>query len=177
MSRRRTTKRTELIEELDRQNRRIGSVSALHAKALAERAGLNGTDWECLDVLDWTGPITAGELARRVGITSGAVTGAIDRLERGGWVRRAADPTDRRKVMVELVPPAPDGPHAARYAELVELFGPLQVDITELVDRFDDDQLETIVEYLRGANEAVERSIDRSRRRRSESERRAAGGL
>jgi DNA-binding MarR family transcriptional regulator len=178
VSRRRTTKRTQLIEELDRENRRLGSVGALHAKALAERAGLNGTDWECLDVLDWTGPITAGELARRVGITSGAVTGAIDRLERGGWVRRAADPTDRRKVMVELVPPTPDGPQAARYSEMVELFGPLQVEIAELIDRFDDDQLETVLDYLRGANEAVERSIDRSRHRRSDwsSERHGSGG-
>ena len=67
---------------------------------------INGTDFECLDVLDWTGPIPAGELARRLGITSGAVTGVIDRLERGGWVHRLADPSDRRRVIVELVPPS-----------------------------------------------------------------------
>ena len=83
MSRRSTARRKKLIEELDRQNRRSGSVGSLHAKAIAQRAGLNDTDFECLDVLDWTGPITAGELARRVGVTSGAVTGVIDRLERG----------------------------------------------------------------------------------------------
>jgi DNA-binding MarR family transcriptional regulator len=164
VSRRRpTARRRKLIEELDRENRRTGSVAALHAKALAERAGLNGTDWECLDVLDWTGPITAGELARRVGVTSGAVTGAIDRLERGGWVRRAADTNDRRRVIVELVPPSPDGPHAARYAEMVAAFTPLAADIGGLVDQLDDDQLETIVAYLRAASEAVERSIDRLR--------------
>ena len=82
-------------------------------------------------------------------------------------MRRAADPADRRKVMVELVPPAPDGPYAARYVEIVELFGPRQAEIGELVDRFDDDQLDASVDYLRGANEAIERSIERSRHRHS----------
>ncbi|MCI0686405.1 MAG: MarR family transcriptional regulator, partial [Sporichthyaceae bacterium] len=96
----------------------------MHAKAIADRAGINATDWECLDVLDWTGPITAGEQARQLGITSGAVTGVIDRLERGGWVRRAVDPADRRRVIVELVPPGPDSPNSERYAEMAELFGP-----------------------------------------------------
>ena len=163
MSPRSTARRRKLIAELDRQNRRSGSVGALHAKALAERAGLTGTDWECLDVLDWTGPITAGELARRVGVTSGAITGVVDRLERGGWVRRAADPTDRRRVIVELLPPAPVGPQAARYAEMVEIFTPLATDIAGIVGELDDEQLATVVDYLRASSEAVERSIDRLR--------------
>ena len=55
--------------------RRSGSLGALHGRAAAPLAGVNATDWECLDVLDWIGPITAGELAQRVGVTSGAVTG------------------------------------------------------------------------------------------------------
>lgn len=163
MSRRSTARRKQLIAELDRQNRRSGSVGALHAKALAERTGLTGTDWECLDVLDWTGPITAGEVARRVGVTSGAVTGVLDRLEGGGWVRRTADPNDRRRVIVELVPPAPDGPHAARFAEMVEIFSPLAADIAGIVEKLDDEQLESVVDYLRASSDAVERSIDRIR--------------
>jgi DNA-binding MarR family transcriptional regulator len=161
-----TAKRRKLIEELDRQNRRSGSVGAMHARAIAERAGLNSTDFECLDVLDWTGPVTAGELARRVGITSGAVTGVIDRLERGGWVRRSADPADRRRVIVEPLSPGPDGPDPERYAELARLFTPLQRDIAAIVDHLDDRQLETLVDYLRAASDAVERSIDRMRDRR-----------
>jgi DNA-binding MarR family transcriptional regulator len=164
VSRRTTARRRKLIEELDRQNRRSGSVGSLHAKAIAERAGLNDTDFECLDVLDWSGPITAGELARRVGITSGAVTGVMDRLERGGWVRRAADPADRRRVIVEIVPPGPDGPNAERYADMAAAFTPLQAEIAGIVADLDDDQLETIVDYLRASSEAVERSIERMRR-------------
>jgi DNA-binding MarR family transcriptional regulator len=165
VSRRTTVRRRKLIEELDRENRRTGSVGALHARAIADRAGLNATDFECLDILDWTGPIAAGELARRAGITSGAVTGVLDRLERGGWVRRVPDPTDRRRVIVEQCPLRPDGPTAERYHEMVAAFGPLRHDIEAITDGLDDEQLETIVGYLRAASDAVERSIDRMRRR------------
>ena len=76
-------------------------------------------------MLDWTGPITAGELARRVGITSGAVTGVIDRLGARRVGPPGSDPTDRRRVIVELIYEPPDGP-AAR--EMEELFTPLQQD-------------------------------------------------
>jgi DNA-binding MarR family transcriptional regulator len=164
VSRRPTARRRKLIEELDRQNRRTGSVGSMHSRAIAGRAGLNDTDFECIDVLDWTGPITAGELGRRVGITSGAVTGVLDRLEGGGWVRRTADPNDRRRVIVELCPPAPDGPNPERYEEMAEAFAPLQRDIEGIVDELTDEQLETIVEYLRASGDAVERSIERMRR-------------
>jgi DNA-binding MarR family transcriptional regulator len=163
MSKRANARRAQLTGVLDRENRRLGSLGSLHGKAIAERAGINATDFECLDVLDWTGPISAGELARRAGITSGAATGVIDRLERGGWVRRTADPADRRRVIVELVPPDTDGPNAERYAEMAGLFSSLQRDIEAIVVELTDDQLEAIVEYLRAANAAVERSIDRFR--------------
>jgi DNA-binding MarR family transcriptional regulator len=161
MTRRSNGPRSRLIADLDRENRRAGSLGGMHAKAIADRAGINGTDFECLDVLDWTGPIPAGELARRLGITSGAVTGVIDRLERGGWVHRLADPSDRRRVIVEIVPPSELT--GDRDRQMVEMFAPLQQEIGEVIDRFDDDQLTTIVEYMRAANEAVERSITRLR--------------
>src|SRR5262245_19055227 len=148
MSRRPTARRRQLIEDLDRQNRRSGSAGAMHAKAIADRVGLNATDFECLDVLDWSGPIAAGELARRVGVTSGAVTGVIDRLERGGWVRRVADPTDRRRVIVEALSPGPHGPNPERYVEMERLFTPLQREIATIVDDLADDQIQTIVDYL-----------------------------
>ena len=161
MTRRSNGPRRRLIAELDHENRRAGSLGGMHAKAIADRAGINGTDFECLDVLDWTGPIPAGELARRLGITSGAVTGVIDRLERGGWVHQLADPSDRQRVIVELVPPSERD--ADRYRQMLEVFAPLQQEIGEVIDRFDDDQLAKIVEYMRAANEAIERSIARLR--------------
>ena len=92
----------ELIAVFDRETRRMGSVATLHNHAVAEYAGLHQTDQECIDLLDWTGPLTAGEIGVHLGLSSGAVTGLIDRLEAGGWVRRERDPQDRRRVFVHV---------------------------------------------------------------------------
>jgi DNA-binding MarR family transcriptional regulator len=133
-------------------------MGGMHAKAMAERAGVHATDFDALDVLDWMGPTTAGELAKLVGVTSGAITGVIDRLERDGWVRRTRDPDDRRRVVVEMTAGPPD-----RIARMMVVFEPLVSELGELNERFDDDQLETILEWLRGSNDAVERSTARLR--------------
>ena len=152
-----SARRRELLAELDRESRRTGSVGAMHSKAIADRLGVHGTDFECLDVLDWTGPITAGELARHLGLTAGAVTGLIDRLEERGWVRRVRDPSDRRKVIVELAPrPGLDSEAAA-------MFGPLASEMGEVNASYDDEQLEAIVTWLQQANAAVQRSTERLR--------------
>ena len=79
-------------------------------------------------------------------------------------MRRTADPNDRRRVIVELCPLGPDGPNPERYEEMAEAFAPLQRDIEGIVEELTDEQLETIVEYLRATSEAVERSIERMRR-------------
>ncbi len=161
MVRRRTVRRTELLAALDREGRRTGSLGSMHARAIADLAGVHPTDFEAMDVLDWTGPITAGELARRIGLTSGAVTGVIDRLERDGWVRRGTDPRDRRRVIVELVP---DPPHVG--TAQIEAFEPLTAEMAAINDRFDDDQLQAVLDWLRAANDAIERSTARMRARR-----------
>jgi DNA-binding MarR family transcriptional regulator len=157
VARRRTTRRDELTQALDREGRRTGSLGTLHARAIAERAGVHQTDFEALDVLDWTGPIAAGELAKRVGVTSGAITGVVDRLERDGWVRRVRDADDRRKVIVEMVPDRID------LAEQAAMFAPLLADLAAINERYDDDQLATVLEYLRACNDAIERSTARLR--------------
>jgi DNA-binding MarR family transcriptional regulator len=157
VTRRRSARRAELVAALDREGRRTGSIGSLHARALADRAGVNQTDFEALDVLDWAGAISAGELAKRVGVTSGAITGVIDRLERDGWVQRVRDPGDRRKVIVEMVP------ERAVATEQMEVFAPLMVDLEAVNDRFDDDQLAAVLDYLRACNDAIERSTARLR--------------
>lgn len=162
MARRQSTRRSQLIDELMIQARRSGSLGTLHSRAAAPLAGINATDWECLDVLDWSGPITAGDLARRVGITSGAVTGVIDRLAALGLVERGADPNDRRKVIVHLADYSVIGSLEAQ-RPLTECFAALGNDVAEINDEFNDDQLATIADWLRETNAAVERSIDRMR--------------
>ena len=85
--------------------RRYLSAMVLHSLASAEVAGLNATDYFVLNLLDLTGPLTSGELARWTGLSTGATTRMIDRLEQRGHVRRGYDPNDRRKVVVELGKP------------------------------------------------------------------------
>ncbi|MFI6539226.1 MarR family winged helix-turn-helix transcriptional regulator [Nonomuraea sp. NPDC050547] len=83
--------------------RRYLSAGVINALATAEAAGLNATDYYALNLLDLSGPLTSGDLAAGTGLTTGATTRLIDRLEKGGLVRRATDPADRRKVIVESV--------------------------------------------------------------------------
>ena len=73
-------------------------------QAAADFLGINRTDYRALDVLDQKGRLTAGELAREMHLTTGAVTSVLDRLERAGYARRLRDPADRRRVLVEISP-------------------------------------------------------------------------
>jgi DNA-binding MarR family transcriptional regulator len=73
-------------------------------QAAADYLGINRTDYRALDVLDQKGRLTAGELAREMHLTTGAVTSVLDRLERAGYARRVRDPDDRRRVLVEISP-------------------------------------------------------------------------
>lgn len=142
--------------------RRTGSLSTLHNRAAADLVAMNQTDWDCVDVLDWAGPITAGELARRVGLTSGAITGVVDRLERIGIVRRSADRADRRRVIIELVVSA-ERIDAPGFAELHRRFGALAADIDGVNEEFTDHELEVVARWLQVANQMLERSIERMR--------------
>ncbi len=82
--------------------RRVSSLMQLLGQRSAERIGVNATDLNCLNIVALTGRLTAGELAQQTGLTTASITGVLDRLEEGGFVRRVRDPQDRRRVMVEL---------------------------------------------------------------------------
>ncbi|HVV81549.1 MAG TPA: MarR family transcriptional regulator, partial [Kofleriaceae bacterium] len=73
-------------------------------QAAAERLGVGATDFDALLLLDTTGPLAAGRIAEAMAITTGAVTGLIDRLERAGFVQRTRHEADRRQVLIELAP-------------------------------------------------------------------------
>src|SRR5690625_7182278 len=94
--------REELIEELLSEGRRASTATIMFHQAIAEKAGISGTDHKYLDILFQEEAVTAGRLAELTGLTTGAVTGIIDRLEKKGLVKRERDPDDRRKVLVVL---------------------------------------------------------------------------
>src|SRR5216684_4723718 len=88
----------------DLLGKRLSTATIMFHAAVADRMGVSVTDAKCRSILLQLGPMTAGALARHLGLTTGAVTGVIDRLERARLVRRVADPKDRRRVIVEPVP-------------------------------------------------------------------------
>jgi DNA-binding MarR family transcriptional regulator len=115
-------------------------ASDLLDQAFADFIGINRTDLRSLEIVDQHQRMTAGDLARKAGLTTGAVTAVIDRLETAGLLRRVNDPTDRRKVFVELTPAA---------EKLgVEVYGPLGRSGQIHLDDLSDDQVLTIIGFL-----------------------------
>jgi DNA-binding MarR family transcriptional regulator len=94
--------RASLLDELQFLGQMMSSETALFHNAAAAKNGLSITESKTISALMQEGPMTAGDLAKRLSLTTGAVTGVIDRLEAAGFARRTADPHDRRKVVVNL---------------------------------------------------------------------------
>jgi DNA-binding MarR family transcriptional regulator len=99
-----STMNRESIDSVLRSLRQVNLQGSLFGQTVAIRFGLSESDIEALEVLLDSGAATAGKLSDLMGLTTGAVTRVIDRLEQAGYVRRVPDPTDRRRVIVELVP-------------------------------------------------------------------------
>ena len=120
--------------------RRLSCETILFHQSIADRLGLNVTDHKCLDFLLLQGPRTAGELAQLSSLTTGAITAVVDRLEKGGFVRREADPNDRRRVIVH--------PVSERVSEIGVLFADLSVRMNELVSRYSEQDQSVILDFL-----------------------------
>ncbi|MBV9564151.1 MAG: MarR family transcriptional regulator [Bradyrhizobium sp.] len=88
------------MQELENAMRKASSQGAMFAKLVADRAGISSADMDCIDFVNVEGRMTAGRLAELTGLTTGAITGVVDRLEKAGFVRRERDETDRRKVFI-----------------------------------------------------------------------------
>jgi DNA-binding MarR family transcriptional regulator len=130
---------------------------AMQGQATAEAAGLNATDWTALSLLSVKGRLTPGELAELTGLTTGATTRLIDRLEQTGHVRRKADPTDRRRVLVEQVPGSLD---------LDAVVGPARKHLGDVLAGFTAAELEVLFTYFKRAAPAFQQAAEEIRRTR-----------
>jgi DNA-binding MarR family transcriptional regulator len=119
--------------------RRSSAAGVLHGQAIARRVGVNSSDLECLDLILMSGPSTAGDIARHTGLTSGAVTGLIDRLERLGLVERAADAADRRKVLVRV--------REDRIGAIAALYTPLEKAMQALLAGYSKEEFATLIDF------------------------------
>jgi DNA-binding MarR family transcriptional regulator len=147
MARVKTPPRSQLLQTLSDEARQFSTATVMLHAAIAERLGLNITDHKAADLLIRQGPMTAGEMAELTGLTTGAVTGIIDRLEAAGFARRERDPDDRRRVIVRIAMK----PNIER--RVGQLFGPLSVAMAELAESYSDKDLGMILEFMRRARE------------------------
>ena len=142
-----THARSALLRAVDDASRKAGAQSVILSETVARLAGLNPTDLECLDLLNLAGPQTAGQLASQTGLTTGAMTAVIDRLEQSGFVKRRDDPDDRRRVLVELLPTGP--------TQIAPLYEPLAARMDRVLDGFSDRELRIVVRFLQDATAAT----------------------
>jgi DNA-binding MarR family transcriptional regulator len=124
-------------------------------QAMADHIGINRTDARCADLIDQAGGMTAGELARAAGLTTGAVTAVIDRLEKAGIAQRVADPSDRRRVRIEATP---------KLWELSEpLLGPLLAESRPIIEELTDAEITRFTEFMNRVIELQARHTERVR--------------
>lgn len=132
-------RRTDQMTRLGVALRIASAQSTLISQAVADAAGLTPTALECLDLIQLRGCATAGDLARHTGLTTGAVTSLIDRLEQGGYVTRERDPQDRRRVYVRLRP--------ENIGELAAIYHPLQAATERLFNRYSTAELNLLIDF------------------------------
>jgi DNA-binding MarR family transcriptional regulator len=134
--------RAALLQELEEAMRRSSAQGVIFGQTVANVAGISGSDLECLDFLNLEGRVTAGRLAEVTGLTTGAITGVVDRLEKAGLVRRERDEADRRKVYISVVPETA--------MKIGELYVPMQQAMEKVWNAYSDEELRLL---LRFANE------------------------
>ena len=146
-------KRQKLIEAFGHEGRKVGSMSLILNHLVADRLGVSQREWEVIDILDWTGPITAGRLAELMSVTTGAVTGVVDRLAEKGMVTRKRDPEDRRKVIIDL--------RREKLEPVGEQYHPLIEGMTRLVNSMSTAELESVSIFMRRFNDTLEEAISK----------------
>jgi DNA-binding MarR family transcriptional regulator len=131
----------ELRIQLALLNYRVGS-----------QAELKDVDLDCIDIVDAFGPLSPSALARRAGLHPATMTGVLDRLERGGWIVRERDPSDRRAVVVRL--------QRDRFGELLGLYAGMGRAMNKLLADYSDGELEVIADFMRKTLEAGRKATE-----------------
>lgn len=127
-------------QEIETWARELNSRLIMFHYAIGERMGLSATEHKAADILRRFGPMTAGELAEQTSLTTGAVTGLVDRLERNGYVKREHDKSDRRRVIIKPI-------SRGRYEEVQDLFEPIKDSLAELLLQYDEKEIAAIADF------------------------------
>lgn len=132
--------------------RRMGTASALHSQSVARRLGLASVDLECLDMIVLNGPVTAGKIAEHTKLTTGAVTGLIDRLQKKGFVERIDAPADRRKVLVQIV--------QENIKSISDLYLPMSKATKEMMKGYTAEELDLVAGFMEKSAEIGQRRAE-----------------
>src|SRR5213595_1652975 len=131
--------RAALLQELEHALRRSSAQGVIFGQTVANVAGISGSDLECMDILYLEGRVTAGRLAEVTGLTTGAITGVVDRLEKAGLVRRERDENDRRKVFIAVVP--------ERAMKIGQFYVPMQQAMEKVFGGYSDQELRLLLRF------------------------------
>ena len=149
--------RAEALGAMVRELRQFLGLGASFFRAAAARSGMTVTDLQVMDILESTGPMTAGQLADLTGLTTGAITGMLNRLEESGLVQRVRDPSDGRRVIVRLVSHAPERQGSG------PVFDELARAWEELASQYDEAQLASMLDFLKRSNALSRQELVRLR--------------
>jgi DNA-binding MarR family transcriptional regulator len=133
-------RRRRLTVAIKESLRELGIQLSLLNHRVGAHLELRDVDLDCLDLISRHGPLSPSALARRAGLHPATMTGILDRLERGGWVVRDRDPSDRRAVVVRA--------RRERSAEVFRLYVGMNTSMDQICAGYSDDQLEVIADFL-----------------------------
>jgi len=149
----RKEERDRLLSEVRIAVRSFTSAEAALDDAAVDALGINRSDGRCLEILDQSGPLTAGELARRADLSTAAITALVDRMERAGYLTRVRDTVDRRRVLIA-------GTQRAEH-ECAAIWGPIKDEGVGFLNGFSDDELRLVTRFMDGAREFLLGHLDR----------------
>ena len=142
----RAGRRNRLNQAIREALRDLSAELSLLSQRISGHLELKGTDLQCLDLIDSRGPLSPGSLARLAGLHPATMTGVIDRLERGGWITRERDPSDRRGVVLQPVP--------GRRADVLRLASGMNAEVAKICADYSSDDLKLIATFLRRTADA-----------------------
>jgi DNA-binding MarR family transcriptional regulator len=145
-------RRRRLTNHIKEHVRDLHAQLTLLNHQIGAHLDLRDADLECLDLVSRHGPMGPTALARRAGLHPATLTGVLDRLERGGWVVRTPNPSDRRAILVQVI--------KEKEAEIGYLLSGLSHAMDDVCADYDDDALTTIAEFLQRSTEAGRTATD-----------------
>lgn len=152
---------SELVEALEDQSRELSTRTVIFHFFIGELLGLNPTDHKCLDVIIRTKtPMTASQLAEETSLSTGAITGVIDRLEKAGYVRRKRDPNDRRLIFID---PLLD----KAMVKMGPIFDPIKQSSRILYSKYADHELKVILDFITNCNKMTQEMTYQLKMKRS----------